>query len=326
MQEQIDIVIPWVDGSDKKWQIKASKYLKMKEISGVHYRDYDTLKYTLRSIDKYFSWVHKIYLVTDNQKPRWINESNKKLEIIDHKDIIDEKYLPTFNSNVILMNIHKIPNLSDKFVILEDDMLITKKVENNTFFKNDLPCDFMIENALTATLNLFTTCFNAMQLINYKFNKRNFIKHHFNKYFSLKYGIENFRTILSSPYEYYTGFVSKHAALPMLKKTYKNVWDDFGVKLEENNTHKTRKTTDITNWIMRYYQLASGDFVPVSPNRYKYFNLGDVDFDKLNKDLQNQRYLSICLNDQNISDIELTKKKLKETLEQTFPKKSQFEI
>ena len=54
----IDIVIPWVDGSEKRWQKTASKYVK--NFDGERYRDWDTLRYVFRSIEKYCSWVHKV--------------------------------------------------------------------------------------------------------------------------------------------------------------------------------------------------------------------------------------------------------------------------
>ena len=48
-------------------------------------------------------------MVTDNQIPQWLNLTDKKIEVIDHTEIIDAKYLPVFNSSVIEMNIYKIP-------------------------------------------------------------------------------------------------------------------------------------------------------------------------------------------------------------------------
>ena len=74
--KDIDIVIPWVNGQDKIWQKKAIKY--MENFDEKRYRDWDILRYVLRSIEKYSPWIHKVYLVTDNQRPTWLNEKYKK--------------------------------------------------------------------------------------------------------------------------------------------------------------------------------------------------------------------------------------------------------
>ncbi|MFS1240488.1 hypothetical protein ACL36S_16760 [Lactiplantibacillus plantarum] len=54
-----------------------------------------------RAVEKNAPWVNKIYLITDNQIPAWLNFENPKIQVISHQNYIPEKYLPTFNSNVI---------------------------------------------------------------------------------------------------------------------------------------------------------------------------------------------------------------------------------
>ena len=100
----IDLVIPWVNGEDPQWQQKAAPYLSVKDFNGERFRDWGILKYLFRSIDRYLPWVNQIYLVTDNQIPNWLNLNNSHVQVIDHHEIIDDQFLPTFNSNAILMN------------------------------------------------------------------------------------------------------------------------------------------------------------------------------------------------------------------------------
>jgi hypothetical protein len=56
--EKIDFVLPWVDGSDLNWQNEKNKYasrqgnLKADSTGNSIFRDMDTLKYVLRSIEK----------------------------------------------------------------------------------------------------------------------------------------------------------------------------------------------------------------------------------------------------------------------------------
>ena len=45
---------------------------------------------------------------------------------MDHREIIEQEYLPTFNSHVIEANLHKIPNLSEHFIYFNDDVFVAK--------------------------------------------------------------------------------------------------------------------------------------------------------------------------------------------------------
>ena len=58
---KIDFVIPWVDGADPVWQEKKRRYHT--GCGGVEinrYRDWGTLKYWFRGVDKFSSWVNKL--------------------------------------------------------------------------------------------------------------------------------------------------------------------------------------------------------------------------------------------------------------------------
>ncbi|WP_270766010.1 stealth family protein [Weissella confusa] len=129
--EKIDVVIPWVDGSDPKWkkkkeeyQSKASLSTNDEMVSQNRYDDYGTLKYLMRSIEENMPWVGNVFLLTDNQMPKWLNKKNVK--VVDHVNFIKGS-LPTFNSNVIMMNLHNIPGLAERFVLLNDDYIIWSK-------------------------------------------------------------------------------------------------------------------------------------------------------------------------------------------------------
>ncbi|WP_180369763.1 stealth family protein, partial [Oenococcus oeni] len=138
----IDFVIDWVNGQDISWQAKRAKYLENKEdASSARFRDWGFLKYWFRSVEKNAPWVNKIYLITDNQKPDFLNLNSEKIKIVDHKDFIPDSFLPLFNSNAIEIGMHNIPGLSKQFVFFNDDMFINKKVSPTDFFKNGFPRD-----------------------------------------------------------------------------------------------------------------------------------------------------------------------------------------
>ena len=132
---KIDFVLPWVDGNDPKWLKEKNKYITYKGDSNINrYRDFDNLKYLFRGIEKYASWVNKIFFVTWGHIPKWLNTNNEKIRIVKHDEFIPKEYLPTFNSNVIELNLHRIQDLSEHFVLFNDDVFILEKNISLRFF------------------------------------------------------------------------------------------------------------------------------------------------------------------------------------------------
>ena len=104
----IDFVIIWVDGNDKQWQAEKAKYdgkTVTNANSEVRFRDWDNLQYWFRGVEKFAPWVNKIHFVTWGHLPKWLDTTNPKLNIVNHKDYIPSKYLPTFNSHTIELNL-----------------------------------------------------------------------------------------------------------------------------------------------------------------------------------------------------------------------------
>ena len=139
----IDIVIPWVNPKDENWK-KDFEFWKEKETGNkdaCRFRDWGFIKYTLRSIEKNCPWCRYVFLVlaSPSQIPDWLNVDNPKLKIVYHKDYIPEEFLPTFNSNVIEMFFHKIPELSENFISCNDDMFFMVKKDETFYFRNDKP-------------------------------------------------------------------------------------------------------------------------------------------------------------------------------------------
>ena len=125
MNEKIDFVIMWVDGSDPKWLQEKNKYSTNKiDVDDAinRYRDMGTLKYWFRSVEKYTPWVNKIHFITCGHLPDWLNTNNPKLNIVKHEDYIPKEYLPTFSANPIELNLHRINELEEKFVLFNDEI------------------------------------------------------------------------------------------------------------------------------------------------------------------------------------------------------------
>ena len=130
---EIDLVYLWVNGSDPKWQAKHNACIgKTEANSDVNcdgrYADNDELKYSLRSVDMYAPWIHRIFIVTDDQVPSWLDTSNPKVRIVDHTEIMPSQSLPCFNAALIEHFLWKIPGLSEHFLFANDDMFINRPV------------------------------------------------------------------------------------------------------------------------------------------------------------------------------------------------------
>ena len=140
----IDIVLPWVDQADQAWRTEKDKYdpHKDKSASGeARFRDMDNLQYVFRGIEKFMPWVHKIYFVTWGHLPKWLNTDATKLEIVNHKDYIPQEYLPTFNSNVLDLNMFRIKGLEEQYLTVNDDTFVIESTSPEDFFINGFPCD-----------------------------------------------------------------------------------------------------------------------------------------------------------------------------------------
>ncbi len=338
----IDFVVTWVDGNDINWQREKAKYsgTTLSDSGVSRYRDWDNLQYWFRGVEKFAPWVHKIYFVTCGHYPSWLNLDNPKLVLVKHSDYIPEEWLPTFSSRTIDMNFHRIKELSEHFVYFNDDMFLTAPTKKKDFFVKGLPCDTAIENvqylgkpdpSSGKRRNLNKTYLAPvmdMIAINDHFNKRKAIKKNLLKWFSPKYGISSFRTLLLFPWQCFTGFMSFHLPYSYLKSTYTELWREEEDLLIPASMHKFREVTDLNHWVFSYWQLAKGTFSPRSPKIGQQF--GMYSDDSLNQAayeaIRKQKYKVVCVNDEvNDENFEEVKEKLNKSLEFILPEKSSFE-
>jgi Stealth protein CR2, conserved region 2/Stealth protein CR3, conserved region 3/Stealth protein CR1, conserved region 1 len=151
----VDVVSLWVDGSDPEWQERRASRLVEAPDTGSHepvleyrYRQFDELRYSLRALERFAPWVRNIYLVTDRQRPEWLSEAGSNLRIVDHTEILPESALPTFNSHALTASLHKIPNLSEQFLVFNDDIFLGRPVTPNRFFQSNGVTRFYMSRSL----------------------------------------------------------------------------------------------------------------------------------------------------------------------------------
>lgn len=325
----IDFVIPWVDGNDPLWIEQKNKYLNKyaegEDSREIRYRDWGTLKYWFRGVEKYTPWVNKIHFITWGHLPAWLNLKHPKLNIVRHEDYIPEEYLPSFNSHVIELNLHRIKGLSTQFVYFNDDIFILQSIEPEDFFRNGLPCDICVANAITPRDGEFSSILlQDTKYINKNFDKRLDMTNNLSKWFSLKYGILLMRTILLLPWRYYTGFYNPHLAIAYKKDTFNEVWHKEPGILSQTCMHRFRNDNDVNQYIFRYWRLAKGEFIP-HRQLGKYKNITDNN-DEINKLIKKRSCKLLCINDKDVDcDFEVEKLKLIKSFEKIYTEKSAFE-
>lgn len=134
----MDVVITYVDGLDPLWQ-KDYERVVGKSILEKRFRDWGTLKYLLRGIEKNIKDVGNVYLAVarESQIPEWVDRGN--LKIVLHSDFIPAEFLPVFNSCAIEMYLHRIPGLSERFLYFNDDTFPVRPVSEEDLFPGGKP-------------------------------------------------------------------------------------------------------------------------------------------------------------------------------------------
>lgn len=317
----IDIIIPWVDGADQNWLIKKNQYMKnVTDVNGLNgedrFRDTNLLEFVLLSIERNMPWAHHIFLVTDEQKPNWF-VPNKKISIVDHKEFIPQEFLPTFNSNVIELNAFRIPNLSEHFILFNDDTIINKPVNSISFFSKDgIPKDSAIYSVIPANNEFSHTILNNMIVTNKSFNKWSLIKKDFFKVFNFKYGRLNFRSLLTLPWSGIAGFYNFHIPLSYTKSSFQEFWQKNYNYCKLTSQNKFRSNSDISNWGIRYAQLQSGNFVPRKASFGKFYLQNETE--RIVNDLEKEIHTVLCINDDVKSDLEKDMPPIIATLRKKF--------
>ena len=329
-QPVTDVVLTWVDSADPKWQKQRLLYCPSDEANNPfvggenRYTDNGLLRYVFRGIEKFMPWVRMIHFVTYGHTPKWLQKDNPKLHIVRHKDFISGQYLPTFNSNAILLNLHRIPDLAEQFVFFNDDMFAVRPCKNTDFFKKGLPCDMAVMNPIAAPDSdpFWDMMINNVMTINKHYSKKKCIHAHPLKWYSPRYGFKSvFRNLSLSGFRFFPGFYDCHLPNAYLKSSFAEYWEANKAICEDTCSHKFRNSEDITEWAIRYWQLAKGAFCPVNKSKMgAYVSLKDG---SANIFFQKTSFKLLCIND------ECDAKSLEpfvQRFEQLFPEKSSFEL
>jgi len=339
--QPIDAVITWVDGADPEWvreKNRAAAETRDKrtemwnaDLSAARYRDWGTLRFLLRSLDRYAPWLRRIYLLTCGQRPAWLSETTGKLQIVAHREFMKEQDLPTFNSNAIEVNLHRIPGLAEQFIYFNDDYLLDAPVRPEDFFVNGLPKDMLALQPVVANpKNPVMSCIllNDSIVISRHFDKWETMRKHPKAYFHAGYPpMYFFYNVLERFFPLYTGFYTVHGPSPLLKSCFEELWRLEPQILAATSGHHFRSRDDVTQYLFREWQKQTGKFVPGNVKKdCAYFEISQ-DNSRLYRCLKRHRVKSVCINDPGQTGIDAgtVRRELLAALEQVFPEKSAYE-
>lgn len=280
----IDVVFTWVDNSDIKWQRKYD-FFKNKNIDSqgqyatdlARFSNHNELYYAVKSVRENLSWVRNIYIVTDKQCPSWISEFFD-IYVIDHTEIIDEKYLPTFNSHVIEAHLHLIPELSEHFIYFNDDVFVARKLSSGHFFRSETISSLFISKKSLNDMQargILTPTLSA----------------------SLKA-----KALLEKKFSYFIDITLVHTYVPLRKSIYEKVWAEYGSDITGflDNRFRTNNDLNLATFLVPWFSYCTGYAVPVRDICY-YFNIRSPSAKKYYQVLSNiskdERPHSFCAND-----------------------------
>jgi UDP-glucose 4-epimerase len=135
----IDLVYSWVENAGTAWETARAQRMTGYRIgegdgSDARYRQVDELKYALRSAQLFAPWVHRIFIVTDSDRPGWLAEHPQVTLVRSDEFFADPSVLPTHNSHAVESQLHRIPGLAEHFLYSNDDMFFGRPVAPSMFF------------------------------------------------------------------------------------------------------------------------------------------------------------------------------------------------
>lgn len=333
----IDFVLSWMDPHDENWRKEKAKYWGI-EIRDPNYdvnqvarfRDWDNLQYWFRGVEQFAPWVRKIYFVTWDTVPDWLNTDHPKLQVVRDREIIPEDCVPAFSPNPMETNLHRIPGISEHFVFFNDDMFLLNPMSPEDFYRNGLPREMAVSYPLTNDLGndpFHHMLLTMMGVVNGFFDKKQVQKKHWKKWFNPVYGKQNIHNILTAYNRFFSCIMIPHLPSSMRKSTYEEVWNAIPGQLMTTASHRFRNLTDITQYIFRYWAICKGEFEPTNVFKYgKEFFMNDDTVSELCRTIREKKYKMICINDsKDIRYFEACRDAVKEAFDQVLPVKSSFE-
>ncbi len=305
----VDVVYMWVDGQDPEWLRKRAEFSEAPgdyhaEATDVtRFTDRQELRYSLRSLHAYAPWVNRIFLVTDNQRPSWLDTSDERIQLVDHRDIFpDPSVLPTFNSQAIEACLHRIPGLSEHFIVMNDDVILTRSATKGNYFTSAGQARFFLSPVKVNDLPDSPPHIQSAQ------NNRRLIQERFGKTTS--------QAFLHTPH-------------PHRRSVLQQLEQEFEGEIAATRASRFRHERDVSmcSSLAQYYGYFTGEYIE-GATRYSYLQLNaptTVDRMKAIRGDRNLRSFAIGENSAGEEQLD-TNEELREFLDDILPWPSPYEV
>lgn len=310
----IDLVYTWVDGDDPDWNRRKREVLGEGDptalnetaTSASRFESRDELKYSLRSVEHYASWVNHIYIVTDRQVPPWLDIGHPKVTVVDHREIFRRSdVLPVFNSHAIESQLHHIPGLSERYLYMNDDLMFMRPTEPELFFTSNGLTKFFPSKA---PLDLTESSSRDLPVLSAAKRGRDFMIRRFGRTVTNKF---------------------KHTPHPQQRSVLEEFEREEPALFEAVSASRFRHPDDysIPSALYHYYAYATSRAV-IGAIRYAYMDIARDDARLYLDRLQRRRNIDVlCLNDTHVdpSRRDELNELVAEFFENRFPVASSFE-
>jgi hypothetical protein len=286
---EVDAVYLWVNDNDSAWQASRQAALGRSATDGYsighsansdsRFREFGELEASIRLLAKNAPFIRRVHIVTAGQTPKWrkpIGSLPFELRIVDHTNFMPAEYLPTFNSHALTANLHRIADIAEHFLYLNDDVLVGKPSSAETWFK-----DHMLRLRYTAT--------PVPERGNLSADDTVYLPRHNVLALASK---ERWPIIEGMP---------EHGPHPIFRDVMVELWQHYQVALERTSQAKFRSATDLNpEWLVNQYLHAQGRAIVEKSQSYKYVAMNKPDSVTAIIDLllRRGRVQSICLNDE----------------------------
>lgn len=292
----MDVVITYVDGNDPVWKKDYEKFTNV-PIMEKRFRDWGTLKYLLRGVEKHMPFVRNVYLVVSHpsQVPAWADTDN--LHIVLHKDIIPVEYLPTFNCNPIEMHLHRIEGLDEEYLYFNDDMFPVADCSPDDFFHDGKGVISFYKHYLSSGMYK-KLCRNSDRLA---------------------------RKALGMTGALY--FIRpQHICSPMLKSECEELYEKVKPEILVTTASRTRTAENLNQYLFLDYMYYKGKIINKKISN-KHFSVAVASPEKIDAFLRKPTRNLVCINDVHLSErrYEMLHDAILTAFGSKFPDKSRFE-
>jgi hypothetical protein len=272
----IDAVYTWVNAEDPEWQRLYAEHAEGRAIDFDRFGQRDELRYSLRSLDLYAPWLRRIFVFSNCRPPSWFRASDR-FRWVMHDEVIDKRFLPTFNSHAIETFLHRIPGLADRFIYLNDDFFLFDWSRPSDFFDATgrsisrlEPYGAVLHHELLASEGL-ARLWQVASVTGAK--------------------------MLWERFGRYPLRLHSHAPFALSRPVYENIEAEFPTQIETTRSNRFRSAADVsfTSFFYHQYALARGLAVPGAAAE---FLADNSSYHRLVRELRRQRQFQfVCIND-----------------------------